>query len=356
MSCSPTWRARGASSGLVDQASSRRWPGRSRRARARCPPRRPARADATPGGISSDSATARNIVPRSTAAGKSPGVGGEPAPCSQFLSAAPGRRRSHVEGLAQAVDGGVVVPAAPALDRRGPAPGARDEQDHAEHRQHEHEQQQEEGGAVLLHSTGLPLRACARPRRPAEDGRARPRPAAAGARRSRAAAGSGGSGPSPCGRARSDRSRSAPRCRAGSLTALGGDTAISEIRRAPSGEAVDLHDHVDRRVDLVAQRLERDVQIAHRRQRLRAGGSRRRRSWRARSPGEPSWPVLSACSMSSVSPPRTSPTMIRSGRMRSELRTRSRIEISPRPSTLGGRPRASPRAAAGAAARRCLRW
>ena len=41
--------------------------------------------------------------------------------------------------------------------------------------------------------------------------------------------------------------------------------------------------------------------------------------------------------MSSVSPPRTSPTMIRSGRMRSELRTRSRIEISPRPSTLDGR-------------------
>jgi hypothetical protein len=34
------------------------------------------------------------------------------------------------------------------------------------------------------------------------------------------------------------------------------------------GEAVDLHDHVDRRVDLVAQRLERDVQLAHRRQRL----------------------------------------------------------------------------------------
>ena len=52
---------------------------------------------------------------------------------------------------------------------------------------------------------------------------------------------------------------------------------------------------------------------------------------------EPSWPVLSAWSMSSVSPPRTSPTMMRSGRMRSELRTRSRIVTSPRPSTLGGR-------------------
>ena len=41
--------------------------------------------------------------------------------------------------------------------------------------------------------------------------------------------------------------------------------------------------------------------------------------------------------MSTVSAPRTSPTMIRSGRMRSELRTRSRIVTSPRPSTLGGR-------------------
>ena len=52
---------------------------------------------------------------------------------------------------------------------------------------------------------------------------------------------------------------------------------------------------------------------------------------------EPSWPVLSACSMSTVSAPRTSPTMIRSGRMRSELRTRSRIVTSPLPSTLAGR-------------------
>ena len=41
--------------------------------------------------------------------------------------------------------------------------------------------------------------------------------------------------------------------------------------------------------------------------------------------------------MSSVSAPRTSPTMMRSGRMRSELRTSSRIVISPRPSTLAGR-------------------
>ena len=34
---------------------------------------------------------------------------------------------------------------------------------------------------------------------------------------------------------------------------------------------------------------------------------------------EPSWPVFIACSMSNASPPRTSPTMIRSGRMRSAV-------------------------------------
>ncbi len=52
---------------------------------------------------------------------------------------------------------------------------------------------------------------------------------------------------------------------------------------------------------------------------------------------EPSWPVFIAWSMSSVSAPRTSPTMIRSGRMRRALRTRSRIVISPLPSMFGGR-------------------
>ena len=52
---------------------------------------------------------------------------------------------------------------------------------------------------------------------------------------------------------------------------------------------------------------------------------------------EPSWPVFIAWSMSSVSAPRTSPTMMRSGRMRSALRTRSRIVTAPRPSMFGGR-------------------
>ena len=52
---------------------------------------------------------------------------------------------------------------------------------------------------------------------------------------------------------------------------------------------------------------------------------------------EPSWPTVIAWIMSSASPPRHSPTMIRSGRMWSELRSRSRVVISPWPSRLAGR-------------------
>jgi hypothetical protein len=52
---------------------------------------------------------------------------------------------------------------------------------------------------------------------------------------------------------------------------------------------------------------------------------------------EPSWPVFIAWSMSRASPPRHSPTTMRSGRMRSVLRTSSRIGTSPRPSALAGR-------------------
>ena len=52
---------------------------------------------------------------------------------------------------------------------------------------------------------------------------------------------------------------------------------------------------------------------------------------------DPAWPVFSACSMSSASAPRTSPTMMRSGRMRSALRTSWRMVTSPLPSTFGGR-------------------
>ncbi len=52
---------------------------------------------------------------------------------------------------------------------------------------------------------------------------------------------------------------------------------------------------------------------------------------------EPAWPVFMAWSMSNVSAPRHSPTMIRSGRIRSEFRTRSRIRTSPVPSALACR-------------------
>ena len=51
---------------------------------------------------------------------------------------------------------------------------------------------------------------------------------------------------------------------------------------------------------------------------------------------EPSWPVFMACSMSQTSGPRTSPTMMRSGRMRRLFRTRSRCVTSPAPSVFGG--------------------
>ena len=51
----------------------------------------------------------------------------------------------------------------------------------------------------------------------------------------------------------------------------------------------------------------------------------------------PSWPVFIAWSMSSVSEPRHSPMMIRSGRIRRALRTRSRVVTSPVPSMLAGR-------------------
>ena len=52
---------------------------------------------------------------------------------------------------------------------------------------------------------------------------------------------------------------------------------------------------------------------------------------------EPSWPVFMAWSMSRASPPRHSPTMMRSGRIRRQLFTSSRMGTAPLPSTLGGR-------------------
>jgi hypothetical protein len=52
---------------------------------------------------------------------------------------------------------------------------------------------------------------------------------------------------------------------------------------------------------------------------------------------DPSWPVFMACSMSITSSPRVSPTMMRSGRIRSAFRRQSRWVTAPLPSTLGGR-------------------
>ena len=66
------------------------------------------------------------------------------------------------------------------------------------------------------------------------------------------------------------------------LAARGGDERDLGDAALAVGEAVDLHDHVDRGVDLVAQRLERDVQLAHRRQRLEPVDRVVAASWRAR--------------------------------------------------------------------------
>ena len=52
---------------------------------------------------------------------------------------------------------------------------------------------------------------------------------------------------------------------------------------------------------------------------------------------EPSWPVFMAWSMSIASAPRTSPTRMRSGRMRSALRTSMRVVTSPLPKASGSR-------------------
>ena len=52
---------------------------------------------------------------------------------------------------------------------------------------------------------------------------------------------------------------------------------------------------------------------------------------------DPSWPVFMAWSMSRASPPRHSPTIMRSGRIRRQFFTRSRIVTAPLPSMFGGR-------------------
>ena len=97
-----------------------------------------------------------------------------------------------------------------------------------------------------------------------------------------------------------------------------------------------MDDEVDGRGDLLADGAQRHLVAGHQDHRLEArsmsGGLL---AWPVES--EPSWPVVIAWSMSSASPARHSPTMIRSGRMWSALRSRSRMVISPWPSRFGGR-------------------
>ena len=68
---------------------------------------------------------------------------------------------------------------------------------------------------------------------------------------------------------------------------------------------------------------------------IRVSASRGVLAWTVVS--DPSWPVFIACSMSSASSPRTSPTTMRSGRIRRALITSWRWRIAPLPSTFGGR-------------------
>src|SRR5262249_46243810 len=108
-------------------------------------------------------------------------------------------------------------------------------------------------------------------------------------------------------------------------------------------EPAEVHDEVDGRGHLLTDGPDRQVGAGHQPQRLEAarGGPRRARvsrglfEWTVVS--DPSWPVFMAWSMSRASPERHSPTTTRSGRMRRQFFTRSRMVTSPLPSMLGGR-------------------
>ena len=75
----------------------------------------------------------------------------------------------------------------------------------------------------------------------------------------------------------------------------------------------------------------------HERTGSRAGAAHPRGEFACTVESAPSWPVLSAGQEIESLGPRTSPITIRSGRIRSAFRKRSRIVTSPLPSTLGGR-------------------
>ena len=113
------------------------------------------------------------------------------------------------------------------------------------------------------------------------------------------------------------------------------ETAVT--LRVPSAHASDLHDHLDRRGDLPSDRLFRNVEILAIATIVsrRYSASRGLLAWIVVK--LPSWPVFIACSMSSASSLRTSPTTMRSGLIRRALTTSSRCRTAPLPSILAGR-------------------
>ena len=113
-------------------------------------------------------------------------------------------------------------------------------------------------------------------------------------------------------------------------------SVIAVTLRVPSDRRVTWMIRFERRRDLLPDRAVRDVQVGHRDHRVETiERVARLLAWTV--VRLPSWPVFIACSMSSASSPRTSPTMMRSGRIRSALITRSRWRTAPLPSMFGGR-------------------
>ena len=116
------------------------------------------------------------------------------------------------------------------------------------------------------------------------------------------------------------------------LASLGGQRGDLDDPPGAVGVPGQLDDQVDGAVDLVPDAPRTESPRRSSRPASPAATARRTALLACTVASEPSWPVFMACSMSRASPPRTSPTMIRSGRIRSELRTRSRMVIAPLPS------------------------
>ncbi len=134
---------------------------------------------------------------------------------------------------------------------------------------------------------------------------------------------------------------------------------ISEMEvtlRVPSEQAAHLDDHVDGAGDLLPHGLLGKVAGWPWRSWSPGGPGRPagcwRAGWSASRRGRCSWPA--ACPRPRA--PRTSPMMMRSGRMRRELITRSRWVTSPRPRRWRGGSPGAPRGAAAAGAPPSPRW